>query len=195
MLADRLAHHWWVLALRGLAAIIFGVLAFAWPGLTLAFLIFLYGAYALIDGILAVIAAARTGHDHRWGLLIEGLVGVVAGVVAFVWPGITALVLLYIIAAWALVTGVFEIIAAVRLRRAINNEWLLVLSGILSVLLGIALFLAPGAGALALVWLIAAYAIVFGIVLLALGWRLHGLQQRQPAPLSGSHGGLERGVG
>ena len=136
----RLASHWWALALRGAAAVVFGVLAFVWPDRTLAVLVLLWGAYVLVDGVLDVVAAARTNHDHRWGLLIKGVVGIGAGVATFVWPGLTALILIYIIAAWAIVSGIFEVIAAVRLRQAIRNEWLLALSGILSVLFGIVLF-------------------------------------------------------
>jgi uncharacterized membrane protein HdeD (DUF308 family) len=169
--------HWWAFALRGVAAIIFGILAFAWPGVTLAVLVLFWGAYALVDGILALVAAFRTGHDHRWALLIEGVVGIGAGVATFLWPGLTALVLVYIIAFWALVTGVLEIMAAFRLRKVIQNEWWLVLSGALSVVFGIVLVAAPGAGALALVWVIGAYAVLFGIVLLALGFRLRTMRQ------------------
>jgi uncharacterized membrane protein HdeD (DUF308 family) len=123
----------------------------------------------------------RTDHDHRWGLLLEGVVGIGAGIVTFVWPGLTALVLLYIIAVWALLTGVLELVAAVRLRKVIQNEWWLALSGIASVLFGLVLLAAPGAGAVAVVWLIAAYAIVFGILNLALALRLHGMGQRRHA--------------
>jgi uncharacterized membrane protein HdeD (DUF308 family) len=182
--SSGLVGHWWALALRGAVAIIFGVLAFIWPGLTLAILVLFWGAYALVDGVLDVVAGLRTSHDHRWGLLIEGVIGIAAGVATFAWPGLTALVLVYIIAAWGVVTGVFEVIAAIRLRQVIRNEWLLVLSGIVSVLFGIALFVAPGAGALALVWLIAAFAIVDGILLLLLAVRLRGLAREQPPSLS-----------
>jgi uncharacterized membrane protein HdeD (DUF308 family) len=175
------ARHWWVFAVRGLAAIVFGVLAFVWPGVTLAVLVLLWGAYALVDGVLALASAFRTEHDHRWGLLLEGIVGIAAGIATFFWPGLTALVLLYIIAAWAFLTGVLELIAAIRLRKTIRNEWWLGLSGILSVLFSLVLIAAPGAGALAVVWLIAAYAIVFGILLLALALRLHSLGERRHA--------------
>jgi uncharacterized membrane protein HdeD (DUF308 family) len=175
------SRHWWMFAVRGVAAILFGVLAFTWPGITLTVLVLLWGAYALVDGALALVSAFRTQHDHRWGLLVEGIVGIGAGLVTFVWPGLTALVLLYIIAAWALVTGVVELIAAVRLRKAIRDEWWMVLSGLVSVVFGIALLVAPAAGALALVWLIATYAIVFGVMLIALAVRLHGLGQRRHA--------------
>jgi uncharacterized membrane protein HdeD (DUF308 family) len=172
------ADHWWAFALRGVAAVIFGILAFVWPGVTLAVLVLFWGAYALVDGILALVAAFRTGQDHRWWLIVEGVVGIAAGVVTFLWPGLTALVLIYIIAVWALITGVLEILAAIRLRRVIENEWWMALSGVASLIFGVILLIAPGAGALALIWLIAAYAIVFGVLLLALAFRLRGLSQR-----------------
>ncbi len=168
---------WWALVLRGLAAIGFGLLAFLWPHITLTALVFLWGAYALVDGVLAIGAGVKShGENKRWWvLLLEGILGVAAGVIAFVIPGITALVLLIVIAAWAMVTGVFEIAAAIQLRKYIKGEWLLALAGVASVLFGFALILNPGAGALALVWLIGAYAIVFGVVLIGFGLRLHSL--------------------
>jgi uncharacterized membrane protein HdeD (DUF308 family) len=172
------ADHWWAFALRGVAAVIFGILAFVWPGVTLAVLVLLWGAYALVDGILALVAAFRTGQDHRWWLIVEGVVGIAAGVVTSVWPGLTALVLIYIIAVWALITGVLEILAAIRLRRVVENEWWMALGGLASLIFGVILLIAPGAGALALIWLIAAYAIIFGVLLLALAIRLRGLSQR-----------------
>jgi len=176
------ANHWWAFGLRGLAAVLFGVLAFVMPGLTLTVLVLLWGAYALVDGVFALVAAFRITNDHRWGLLLEGLVGIAAGLVTFFYPGITALVLLYIIAAWAIITGVLELVAAVRLRKVINNEWWLILSGIVSVLFGVVLVAAPGSGALAVVWLIGSYAIVFGVLLLALAVRLRSMTgQRQTA--------------
>ena len=182
LVVDELARHWWVVALRGLVAVLFGILAFVWPGLTLAALVFLFGAYALVDGILGVVAALRGEAHHRLAMLLEGIVGILAGLAAFAWPGLTALVLLYIIAFWAILTGVLEIVAAVRLRRAIQNEWGLLIGGALSVLFGLVLVVAPGAGALAVVWIIAAYAVVFGIALLALAWRLRGHAQRLGGP-------------
>ena len=172
IVVDQLARHWWVIGLRGLAAILFGVLAFVWPGMTLAVLVLLFGAYALVDGVLTLIAAFRGGVQHRIVMLVEGVVSVLAGLAAFVWPGLTALVLLYIIAFWAIVTGVLEIVAAIRVRRAISNELGLVIGGVLSVVFGVVLLIAPGAGALAVIFLIGAYAVVFGIALLGLAWRL-----------------------
>ncbi len=184
---DQLARYWWLVALRGIAAILFGVLAFVWPGITLAVLVILFGAYALVDGILGLIAALRGETQHRLALALEGVVSVVAGLVAFVWPGLTALALLYIIAFWAIVTGALEIFAAVRLRRIITNELGLIIGGVLSVLFGIVLLVAPGAGALAVVFLIGAYAIVFGIALLGLAWRLR--EHSQTAPGGATIGG------
>ena len=179
-LVDDLARHWWVVALRGLAAVLFGVLAFVWPGMTLAVLVLLFGAYALVDGILAIVVAVRGGTDHRLVMGLEGVVGVLAGLAAFVFPGLTALVLLYIIAFWAILTGVLEVVAAVRLRRVITNEWGLIIGGVLSVLFGILLIAAPGAGALAVVFLIGAYAVLFGVTMLMLSWGLRSHEQRLP---------------
>jgi uncharacterized membrane protein HdeD (DUF308 family) len=169
-----LSENWSIVALRGVAAIIFGVLALAMPGITLLALVLLFGGYAIVDGVLNIISAVR-GREGRapwWLLLIEGLVSIAAGVAAFVLPGLTALVLVYIIGAWAIVTGVLEVFAAVRLRREIKNEWWLALSGVLSIVFGALVMYAPGAGALAIVLWIGAYSIVFGALLLGLAFRL-----------------------
>jgi uncharacterized membrane protein HdeD (DUF308 family) len=173
---ETLTKNWWVLAVRGALAVLFGLLALIWPGITVLALVLLFGAYALVDGVLALYTAlfdrGRLGGRGAGWLVLEGVAGVLAAIGAFVWPGITALVLLYLIAAWALVTGVAEIVAAIRLRREIEGEWLLILSGALSILFGVLAFLFPRAGALALVWLIAAYAIAFGVVMVILAFRL-----------------------
>jgi uncharacterized membrane protein HdeD (DUF308 family) len=172
-MVHALAKNWWLLLLRGIAAIIFGLLAFAWPGLTLLTLILFYGAFALVDGVLAIVAAITGGvPGSRWWLAIVGLLGIAAGLLTFLTPGLTALVLLFFIAGWAIVTGVFEIIGAIKLRKEIDNEWLLILGGIISVLFGVGMMLAPGAGALALVWVIGAYSLVMGVIFVALAFRL-----------------------
>jgi uncharacterized membrane protein HdeD (DUF308 family) len=168
-----LAANWWALALRGLVAVLFGLLTFLVPGITLVTLVLLFGAYALVDGIFNVIAFFRVG-SHQWALLIEGVIGTIAGVLTFAWPSITAIVLLYLIAFWAILTGIFEIVAGVLLRKVITNEWMLLLMGVLSFLFGFVILFAPGAGALAIVLWIGAYALVFGVVLLALAFRLRG---------------------
>ena len=171
---EHLGRNWGWIVLRGVAAILFGILAFVLPGITLAVLVIVWGAYALADGILALVAAYRVRDQGKpfWSLVIVGLLGIAAGIVTFIWPGMTALVLLLFIAAWAVVMGIFQIIAAIRLRKEIQNEWLLGLSGVLSVLFGIIMFAQPGAGAIAVIWVIAAYAIVFGVLLIWLGLRL-----------------------
>jgi uncharacterized membrane protein HdeD (DUF308 family) len=177
----EMPRHWWVVALRGLAAIIFGLLAFIWPGITLAVLILFYGAYALVDGVLALYVAIQSRGQGVWALVLEGILGIGAGLIAFFWPAITALALLYLIAAWAILSGLVEVVAAVRLRQVITNEWAFILSGVLSVVFGLLLVVQPGAGALTLVWLIGLYAVLFGVGLLAFAWRLRGLLAHLPA--------------
>jgi len=179
MLEDFCRNWHWVV-IRGVAAVIFGLLAFIWPGITLAALVIVWGAYALVDGALALIAAFRVRDRGKplWALLIVGLLGLAAGILTFIWPAMTALVLLSFIAAWAIVMGIFQIVAAIRLRKSIENEWLLALSGVLSVLFGVLLLLRPGAGALAVIWIIGAYAIAFGVLLIALGLKLKGRSSR-----------------
>jgi uncharacterized membrane protein HdeD (DUF308 family) len=171
---DSLAKNWWLVLLRGLAGITFGVLAFAWPGLTLLVLVTLWGAYALADGVCALGAAigGRGGVVPRWWLVVAGLLGIGAGLVAFFSPGMTALALITLIGAWAVVRGIVEIVGAVQLRKEIDNEWWLVASGALSVLFGLMVLAAPGEGALALLWVIGAYAVVFGVMLVGLSLRL-----------------------
>jgi uncharacterized membrane protein HdeD (DUF308 family) len=174
LMLHALAKNWWLMLLRGLASILFGILAFTWPGLTILSLIILYGAFALVDGAFAVIAAIMGGASPtpRWWLAVVGLFGVAAGIATFAWPGLTAILLLTFIGAWALARGVFEIIGAIRLRKEIDNEWMLILSGAVSVLFGLAMLVRPGAGALALIWVIGFYAMVSGVLLVGLAFRL-----------------------
>jgi uncharacterized membrane protein HdeD (DUF308 family) len=169
-----LARNWWAVALRGLVGIAFGVFTFARPAAALAALVLVFGAYAFLDGLFSVIAALRGARRDRswWTLLLSGLAGVLAGIGAVVLPALTARVLLYVIAVWAVVTGALEVTAAVRLREQIADEWLLGLSGVLSMLFGVLILIAPVAGALAVVLLIGAYTVLSGLVLLALGLRL-----------------------
>jgi uncharacterized membrane protein HdeD (DUF308 family) len=183
---ETLARNWWAIVLRGVFAVLFGLGAFLWPGITLVVLVALYGAYLFADGILAVAWAlmGRRAGAFPWGVFLAGLASIIAGVLTFLMPGLTALVLLYLIAAWAIVRGIFEIVAAFHLRRELTNEWLLALNGVLSVLFGILLIAAPGAGALTVLWIIGTFAIIVGVVMIMLGFRLKGLQgtaARRPA--------------
>jgi len=182
-MVNTLAQNWWTLVLRGVAAVIFGILAYVWPGITFTVLVLFFGAYALWDGVFALIAAFRTQAERRWPLVLEGLVGIAAGVLTFIWPGAATLALLLIIGAWAFVTGIFEIVAAIRLREEIEGEWLLLISGLLSVLFGIALAISPAAGLVAVTWLIGAYSIIFGILLIVLGFRLRNWGKQRLAPV------------
>jgi len=175
-----LAQNWWAILLRGVFALLFGLGAFFWPGLTLLVLITLYGAYALADGVMAVLWALvkRREGPFPWGALLAGLAAIAVGVLTFLWPGVTAIALLYLIAAWAITRGVFEVVAAIHLRRELEHEWLLAASGALSILFGAFLVVAPGAGALALIWWIGAFSIVIGVLMIMLGFRLKGLTDR-----------------
>lgn len=174
-----LTRSWWAVALGGAAAILFGILTFIWPGAAALVLLALFGAFALVEGIFSIVTAAEgVAHHQTWiWPALRGIAGIAAGIITFVWPARTLLALVYIIAAWAIVTGIFEIVAAVHLRREMANEWLLILAGALSVLFGIILVLiGPGAAVLTVVWLIGTYAIIVGALRIALAFRLHSLQ-------------------
>jgi uncharacterized membrane protein HdeD (DUF308 family) len=176
-----LAGNWWAFVFRGVLAILFGILTFVMPGMTLLTLVFLFGFYAISDGVFNLIAAFRRGdrsdaqQQPWWALLIEGILSIIAGLLAFFMPGLTAMALVYLIAGWSLATGVMEIVAAVRLRRHITGEWVLVLGGVLSILFGLLIAIFPGAGALTIVIWIGAYAVVFGVLMVTLGLRLRKL--------------------
>lgn len=178
--------YWWVLLLRGLLAVGFGIGALVWPGLTILALVVVFGVYSLLDGILDIsmgIGGKQLPGSSRWVLVLMGLFGIAAGIIAFLWPEITAVALLWVIATWAIITGIFEIVAAIRLRAEIDNEWLWILTGILSVILGGILVFQPSAGALALVTTIAIFSIAWGVVLVMLSFKLKVLNTTaQPTP-------------
>ena len=174
-LLSSLAENWWLLLLRGIAAIVFGVLAFFWPGLTLVTMTLLWGTYALMDGIIAIWAAFNaSGGDAgpRWWLGLSGVAGILAGFVTFYYTGTTTLLLLMFIAAWAIIIGALQIWGAIALRKVLQQEWLLILNGVLSIAFGVVLLAQPGTGALALAWTIAWYAIFFGCLYVALAFKL-----------------------
>lgn len=172
-----LASHWWVFLVRGLVAIAFGLVAFFYPVATLYTFILFYAVFSIVDGVFAVVSAVRGKESvgPRWWLALIGALSVVAGLAAYLWPGLTALALLTLIGIWALVYGVVEIIGAIRLRKEIDNEWLLLVHGILAALFGLVVLVRPGTGALALIWLIASFALASGVVLVILSFRLKGL--------------------
>jgi len=173
------------LALRGVIAILFGLAALLRPAIALEALILLFGAYALVDGVFAIVGifGGTRGGTPRWLLLLEGVVSILAGIIAFIFPGLTAIALLYLVAAWAVLTGLAEITTAIRLRQEIRGEWALILGGILSVLFGVLLAVLPGVGILSLIWLIGAYAVVFGVLLLITAFQVRGRDnQRDERP-------------
>lgn len=170
-----LSQHWWVVLLRGVLGILFGVMTFAWPGITLLVLVLLWGAYALVDGIFEVVAGVR----GKWGSLVFlGLLGIAAGIITLWRPGITAVSLVWVFAFWAIVAGIMQVSAAIRLRKEVQGEWLWILAGICTVVLGVLLLLYPGAGALSFTWLIGSLAVVWGILLVMLSFKLKGLGSR-----------------
>jgi uncharacterized membrane protein HdeD (DUF308 family) len=173
----RITRNWWLFAVRGVVAVIFGLVALARPEQTMQAMVLVFGVFALVDGAFSVIASLSSApfFGRWWALLLEGTAGILVGLMAIFLPDITGRALLYTIAAWALVTGVFEIVAAFQLRRVLTGEWVLILSGLLSMLFGVLLFVFPGAGAVSLVWLIGVYAILFGITLVILAFRLRSL--------------------
>lgn len=178
-MAGLFARNWWLILLRGIAALVFGILALSRPGITLAVLVLLFGVYALVDGVFSVVGAA-SGWRHRedrWLLLLEGLLGIGAGFVTLQAPGITTLALVFFIAAWALATGILRIVAAIRLRKEIKGEIWMVLSGLAGIVFAFLVMERPAAGALALVWLIGWFAIVMGAMLTLLSFKLRSLRR------------------
>lgn len=174
-LLHALARNWWLVLLRGICAIIFGLLTFIWPAGTLLTLVLLYGAYAFVDGVFALGAAFMGGGPApRWWLVVVGVLGIAAGLATFFWPGMTTLVLLFFIAGWAIAIGVMQIVGAIQLRKEIDNEWMLAASGIISVVFGFVLIAQPATGALSLVLVIGCYAVLYGILLMSFALRLRG---------------------
>jgi uncharacterized membrane protein HdeD (DUF308 family) len=179
----ELARNWGWVALRGAVAIIFGVLALAWPASAFAAIVLLFGAYAFVDGVFDLVALFRgQGKDRFWLLVLEALVGIGIGILTIARPAATALVLLYYVGIWAILTGIFELAAAIRLRKEITGEFWLGLAGVLSILFGVVLFAAPGPAALALTIWIGAYALIFGVMLLFLAFRLRRHAEGHPTP-------------
>lgn len=181
VIRDEITRNWWTVALRGAFAVLFGVLTIAWPTLTVAILVGLFGAWALLDGISAFVAAWRSAERKQtwWPFLITGVLGVGAAVVTWVWPQITALTLLTVIGVWAIAGGILQIAAAIRMRQVIDNELWLALSGFGSVVFGVLVLLFPGAGAIGIAWAIGWYAILFGLMLVMLGFRLRAMRSME----------------
>lgn len=169
-----LARSWWALVLRGVAALLFAALALLWPGLTFGILLVLFASFAILDGSLAIVAALKAASEkRRWAALaLEGAVGVVVGLLVFAWPGVSAVTLAHLIAFWAIVTGIFELAVAMRMRRLIKGEWAMALGGFASLVFGFVVAAQPGTGALAFVWILGAYAALFGVLLIGLGLKL-----------------------
>ena len=184
------ARDWWVFAIRGIAAIVFGILAFVWPETTLTVLVILFGAYVFVDGIALLVALARgdTLARHAWSVGIMGVLGIVAGVITFVAPGVTALSLLYVVAFWSIAMGTFQVIAAIALRRELDGEFWMALGGVVSIVFGVLLIAFPGEGLISLVWLVGIWSIVFGGSSLGLAYRLHEIAAALPAPAAGTAG-------
>src|SRR5438094_3090107 len=177
MIIETLKRHWWVPVIRGIAAIVFGIIAFAYPGLTIATLVLFFGAWVLIDGIFRIVGAiGGRASDPEWGFhLIIGIIGIIIGFLTFHAPAITALALIIYIAAWALMIGVSEVAFAIKLRREIKGEWFLILMGLASILFAVLVLWNPVAGAAAVIWLIAWYAVVLGVLAIFFGLRLRSL--------------------
>jgi len=171
-LGKSMAEYWWAFAIRGLLGVLFGIGTMLWPDITLKIVLIFFGVYCLIDGVTAF---AMAFSEKRWWYILEGLVSVAAGIIVFAWPGVTVVTIMWIIGFWAIVRGVWQILAAIQLRKEIDNEWMLILGGIVSVLFGALVVVRPGAGILAMTWVLGVYALLFGIFLIVLGFRLHKL--------------------
>jgi uncharacterized membrane protein HdeD (DUF308 family) len=173
---EAIVRNWWVFAVRGAIAILFGVLAFVRPDITLVALVALFGAYALLDGILSLSAGFMlSGSRYFWWMLLDGILGIAVGVLTFVYPGVAAASLLLLLGAWLFVSGIFRIVAAIELRKQMDNEWVYILSGVLSIIAGVLTFARPGQSALAWLWVIGTYAILYGVMMVVLSFKLRNL--------------------
>ncbi|MDT3682311.1 MAG: DUF308 domain-containing protein [Truepera sp.] len=187
--------NWWAIVLRGVVGLLFGVAALVWPALTLTVLLALFAAFALVDGAFALVAVLFGRAEGRWWVqLVEGLISIAAGLVTLAVPGLTAVAFVLVVAAWAVLSGIFRIVMAIRLRKEIDNEWLLALGGVLSLVLGIVFFARPGVGILSMVWVLGLYALLFGLTLIVLGFRLRGLKGRIERGVEALGGGADRGA-
>ena len=186
----QLSRNWWVFLLRGIVGILFGVLAFMRPGITLEVLVLLFAFWALFDGVFSLISSigAAEAKEPWWPLVFIGLLGIAAGIFTLRYPGVTTLTLLFVIAFWSIFRGIFEIIAAVRLREVIQGEWWLILGGIASIVFGVLRVYCPSSGLLAVIWLIGLYAVIFGITQIMFGFRLRNLAGELPAPPATARG-------
>ena len=187
--------NWWAIVLRGVVGLLFGVAALVWPALTLTVLLALFAAFTLVDGAFALVAVLFGRAKGRWWVqLVEGLISIAAGLVTLAVPGLTAVAFVLVVAAWAVLSGIFRIVMAIRLRKEIDNEWLLALGGVLSLVLGIVFFARPGVGILSMVWVLGLYALLFGLTLIVLGFRLRGLKGRIERGVEALGGGADRGA-
>jgi len=174
---DSLARNWQAIAVRGGAAVVFGLALLFWPAPTLLTLIYIFGIFVLVEGVTAVVSGARQPQGVSWALVVLGLIGIAAGIATFVWPSISGLILLYVIGFWAIAAGIVEIAEGVRLRQAIANEWLLIATGIVSLFFGLIVVVSPGTGALALTFFIGFFGLIYGVLQLALALRLRAVEQ------------------
>lgn len=174
---QRLASNWPAIALRGVAAVVFGLFLLFWPAPTLLTLIYIFGIFVLVEGIAAVVAGVRQPQGVSWALVVLGLIGIGAGIATFVWPGITGLILLYVIGFWAIASGVVQIYEGIRLRRSISNEWLLIATGVVSVIFGLIVVITPSTGALALAYFIGFFGLIYGVLQIALALRLRAVEE------------------
>jgi len=177
-MVGQLLRNWWIPVVRGVLGILFGFLVFAYTRTAIQVFVYLFGIYALLDGVIALALAFDVSRGRGW-LVLSGIAGIAAGILTFIYPSITAVVLVYIVAAWAVITGIFEIVAAFEWRQVLSDTWMLGLAGVLSIIIGVLLFSSPSAGLLAWAWLIAIYAIVYGVLYIAAGIRLRSFQPSQ----------------